>query len=46
MIVNPWGEIIAEAADEEMVLNCDINFDIVEGIQKSIPVLSYDRDFN
>jgi len=46
MIVNPWGEIIAEAADEEMVLDCDINFDIVEGIQNSIPVLNYDIDFN
>jgi predicted amidohydrolase len=43
--VNPWGEIIAEADDKEMVVNCEINLNEVEDIQKSIPVLKHDIDF-
>ena len=45
LVVNPWGEIIAEADDKEMVVNCEINLNEVEDIQKSIPVLKHDIDF-
>ena len=46
LIVNPWGEIISEAADSEMVLNCEIDLNVVENFQNSIPVLMQDRNFD
>ena len=46
LVVNPWGEIISEATDSEMVLNCEIDLNIVENFQNSIPVLKHDRNFN
>ena len=46
LVVNPWGEIISEATDSEMVLNCEIDLDIVENFQNSIPVLKHDRNFD
>lgn len=45
MVVNPWGDIIAEAGNQEMVLNCQIDLNEVELYQQSIPVLSHDRNF-
>ena len=45
LVVNPWGKIIAEADDMEMVLNCEINLNEVETSQQSIPVLSHDKNF-
>jgi len=45
MVVNPWGEVIAEAGNQEMVLNCQIDLNEVELYQQSIPVLSHDRNF-
>tara|TARA_Y100001935_G_C17247540_1_gene479172 strand:- start:438 stop:1226 length:789 start_codon:yes stop_codon:yes gene_type:complete len=45
LVVNPWGDIIAEAEDREMVLNCEINPSIVNKYQSSIPVLDHDIDF-
>tara|TARA_Y100000996_G_scaffold413621_1_gene402274 strand:- start:258 stop:1049 length:792 start_codon:yes stop_codon:yes gene_type:complete len=45
MVVDPWGEVIAEAKDEEMILNCEIDLKTVEKYQKSIPVLKHDIDF-
>ncbi len=46
LIVNPWGEIISEATDSEMVLNCEIDLDVVNNFQNSIPVLKHDRNFD
>jgi predicted amidohydrolase len=46
LVVNPWGEIISEATDSEMVLNCEIDLKSVEKYQNSIPVLKHDRNFN
>ena len=46
LVVNPWGEIISEATDSEMVLNCEIDLNIVENFQNSIPVLKHDRNFD
>ena len=46
LIVNPWGEIISEAIDSEMVLNCEIDLNTVDNFQNSIPVLKNDRNFN
>ncbi len=46
MVVNPWGDIIAEAEDEETILNCNIDMSKVEECQRSIPVLEHDIDLN
>ena len=46
LVVNPWGEIVSEATDSEMVLNCEIDLNIVENFQNSIPVLKHDRNFD
>ncbi len=45
MVVNPWGDVVAEAKNKEIVLNCEINTDIVKKYQSSIPVLEHDIDF-
>ncbi len=45
MVVNPWGEIIAEAEDSETILNCEIDISKVEDNQRSIPVLEHEVDF-
>ena len=45
LVVDPWGEIIAEAEDREIIMNCEIDLDKVEECQKSIPVLNHDIDF-
>ena len=44
MVVNPWGDIIAEAKDGETILNCEIDISDVEVYQQSIPVLKNDVD--
>ena len=46
LVIDPWGEIISEATDSEMVLNCEIDLNIVENLQNSIPVLKQDRNFD
>ena len=46
LVVNPWGEIISEATDSEMVLNCEIDLNVVGNYQNSIPVLKQDRNFD
>ena len=45
LVVDPWGQIIAEAEDKEIIINCEIDLDKVEEYQKSIPVLNHDIDF-
>jgi len=44
MVVNPWGDVIAEAGDKEMIVNCDIDISQVDNYQQSIPVLKHDID--
>ena len=46
LVVNPWGEILSEATESEMVLNCEIDLKTVENIQNSIPVLKQDKNFD
>ena len=46
IVVDPWGEVVAEAEENEMILNCEINLDLVDRYQKSIPVLEHDIDFH
>ncbi|OLN23668.1 carbon-nitrogen hydrolase [Domibacillus antri] len=38
MIIGPWGEILAEAGEEEELLVGEIDFDAIDEIRKRIPV--------
>nr|WP_281394007.1 carbon-nitrogen family hydrolase [Texcoconibacillus texcoconensis] len=40
IIVNPWGEVISEAGEEETVLYGDIDLSEVDDIRKQIPVFT------
>ena len=44
MVVDPWGNILAEAKDKETILNCEIDINKVDDCQHSIPVLKHDID--
>ena len=45
MIVDPWGEILAEAADDAAVITAPIDLERVASARRRIPALSHDRDF-
>ena len=38
MIVNPWGEILAEADAAETVIVHDLDFSILESTRQNIPI--------
>lgn len=38
MIIDPWGEIVAEAGEEETILYADIDLDLVDEVRSRIPV--------
>lgn len=38
LVVDPWGEIIAEAGEEETIVRATIQLDEVERVRKKIPV--------
>ncbi|SFC76956.1 Predicted amidohydrolase [Bacillus sp. OV322] len=40
MIIDPWGEIVAEAAEEEAIITGTIDFANTEHVRKQIPVFS------
>ena len=46
LVVDPWGEILAEAKDSEMILTAELNLDKVQDCQNAIPVLENDRNFD
>ena len=46
MIVDPWGTVLAEADDREMIISSDIDLDKVQESQRAIPVLENDRNFD
>jgi predicted amidohydrolase len=45
VIVDPWGEIVAEAASGEAVIAADIEPGRVEAARRRIPALAHDRAF-
>ena len=45
MIINPWGEILAELSDEVGIITADINLDEVEKARTAIPALTHDRNY-
>lgn len=38
MVINPWGEIIAEAGEQEEILLAAIDLEIIDRVRKQIPV--------
>ncbi|QJC51933.1 carbon-nitrogen family hydrolase [Paenibacillus albicereus] len=38
MIVDPWGEVLAEAGEEETILSADIDLALVDEVRARIPV--------
>ena len=38
LIIDPWGEVLAEAGDQEEILTAEINLDLVKEIRKQIPI--------
>ncbi|WP_239614257.1 carbon-nitrogen family hydrolase [Cohnella mopanensis] len=40
MVIDPWGEVIAEAAEEETILTADINLALVDEVRGRIPVFA------
>lgn len=45
LIINPWGEVLAEGADEPCVLIADIDVDVVAATRGKIPSLKHDRAY-
>lgn len=43
MIVNPWGEIICEANEEETLLHSEIDLSVIDKIRAKLPVLNHIR---
>ncbi|WP_393970991.1 carbon-nitrogen hydrolase family protein [Oxyplasma meridianum] len=43
MAVSPWGDVIAEAEEEETVLNVDLDMGIVKEYAESVPLLKERR---
>ncbi len=46
LIVDPWGETLAEAEDGEMIVTAELDLNRVTDCQKAIPVLDNDRNFD
>lgn len=40
MVIDPWGEVIAEAGEEETILTAEIDLDIVDQVRTKIPVFT------
>jgi deaminated glutathione amidase len=45
LIINPWGEIIAEAADEPCVISAEIDMAMVTKIRTQLPTLLHDKAY-
>ncbi|RKP57001.1 carbon-nitrogen family hydrolase [Cohnella endophytica] len=40
MVIDPWGEVIAEALEEETILAADVDLGLVEEVRNRIPVFA------
>ncbi len=38
LVIDPWGEVVAEAGEEEEILKAEIELDLVEKVRKQIPI--------
>lgn len=39
-VVGPWGDVLAEAGDDEQVLSVDVDVDALDGVRVRFPVLA------
>lgn len=46
LIINPWGEILAEAANEPGIIMAKLNLQSVSDARQKIPSLRHDRDLS
>ena len=46
LIINPWGEILAEGGEQQDVITADIDLSEVESARRKIPALTHDRPFH
>lgn len=40
LVVDPWGEIVAEAGEEETILRAEIDLSLVDEVRQRIPVFA------
>ena len=45
LIVNPWGEVLADAGDEPGLIAADVDPSLVQSVRASLPSLKHDRPF-
>ncbi|MOA59893.1 2-oxoglutaramate amidase [compost metagenome] len=38
MVLDPWGEVVAEAGEEETILYASIDLSLVDSVRSKIPV--------
>lgn len=38
MVIDPWGEVLAEGGEEEAILSADIRLDLVDEVRRNIPI--------
>lgn len=46
LIIDPWGEILAEAGEQPEVIYADLDLSKVDHVRSSVPALSHDRDYH
>jgi predicted amidohydrolase len=40
MVINPWGEIVAEAMQQEEIMTAEIDFALVDEVRSRIPIFT------
>ena len=45
LIIDPWGEVLADAGDQPGIITATIDIDLVAETRKKIPSLEHDRQF-
>lgn len=43
MVIDPWGRIIAQAGDEETILYCGLDLDLLPQVRSQLPLLQHRR---
>lgn len=46
LIVDPWGEILADGGAQPGIIYADLDLDKVNQVRQMIPALSHDKDFS
>ena len=45
LIIDPWGQVIADGGDKRGVVIADINIELVNKVRDQLPSLAHDRNF-